>query len=57
MSEQILQEIADKQGWDVYSQLSLVLEYIDRQRSEGAFRDFLLDAAANENRSSESGEK
>ena len=49
MTEQILNEIADKQGWNVDTQLSLLVEYIERQRSAEAFRDFLLDAAANEN--------
>lgn len=48
MIEQILNEIAEEQGWDVYSQLSLLIEYIDRQGSPEAFRDFLQDAAFNE---------
>lgn len=49
MTEQILLEIAEKQGWNVDTQLSLLLEYIERQRSDEAFRDYLLDKAATEN--------
>jgi hypothetical protein len=55
MIEQILNEIAEEQGWDVYSQLSLLVEYIERQRSPEAFKDYLLDAADNENRSVSNG--
>lgn len=48
-AEVILMEIAEQQGWNVDTQLSLVLEYIERQRSDEAFRDYLLDKAAAEN--------
>ena len=48
-TEQALAEVADQQGWYTATQLDLALEYIDRQQSLDAWRDFLLSVAATEN--------
>lgn len=40
-SEQIIDEIGDRQGWDVASKLDLCLEYIENQGDNAAFREFL----------------
>lgn len=45
----IIFDIADKQGWNTGTMLDLALRYIENQRSDEAFRDFLLDTAAQEN--------
>lgn len=45
----IIFDIADKQGWNTGTMLDLALRYIENQQSDEAFRDFLLDVAAQEN--------
>jgi hypothetical protein len=48
-AQQIMDEWAAQQGWNVDSQLALALEYIDRQGDDAAFADFLAQAAEQEN--------
>ena len=53
MTDYILNEISEKQGWNTEAQLALLIEYIERQQSPEAFRDFLVEAAYNENKTEE----
>jgi hypothetical protein len=47
-AETILDEIAEKQGWNLETKLDLCLEYIQNQGSNDAFEDFLKDRAGEE---------
>jgi len=40
-AESILNEIGDKEGWNDVTKLELCLEYIENQKSNDAFDDFL----------------
>ena len=40
-SESILNEIANEKGWDESDKLELCLEYINNQRDNDCFEDFL----------------
>ena len=40
-AENILDEISERTGWNVDTQLALALEYIGNQYSDDAWRDFL----------------
>lgn len=40
-AEAILNEYADRAGWDESSMLFICLEYIDNQQSNDAFEDFV----------------
>lgn len=44
-AEGILDEIAERTGWNERSKLTLALEYIDNQDSPDAWQDFLEHAA------------
>jgi len=48
-AESIIEEFADKQGWNDKTQLDLCLEYISNQQSDDVFRDFLQHTADVEN--------
>ncbi len=37
----MMQEAAEKQGWNVDTQLYLALEYIDNQKDASGFKEFL----------------
>ena len=42
-AEIIMNLVADKEGWNDLTKLDLCLEYIDNQKSDEAFKDFLLE--------------
>jgi hypothetical protein len=56
-AEYTLARFAEEQGWNTDSQLSLALQYIDNQRSDDAWGDFLAQQAAEENAYEENDEK
>lgn len=47
-AEQVLDDFGDIQGWNDESKLALCLEYIENQKSNGAFSDFLAGKVAEE---------
>ncbi len=47
-AKDILIEFQNRQGWNDTTALELVLEYVDRQQSSDAFRDFLREIADRE---------
>lgn len=47
-AESIIEEIAERTGWNTESMLSLALDYIDNQCSDDAWADFLERAADEE---------
>jgi hypothetical protein len=47
-AENTLDEISKRTGWNVDSQLALALDYINNQCSDDAWRDFLMQAAFEE---------
>lgn len=44
-----IEEIIEHQGWTTETILELVMEYVANQGSDDALRDFLAQAAENEN--------
>jgi hypothetical protein len=40
-ADSILEEVAERAGWDKDYQLSAVLDYIDSQQDNDAFREYL----------------
>jgi hypothetical protein len=40
-SQRMLDEFSERTGWNTQAQLDLMCEYVDRQLSPEAFRDFL----------------
>lgn len=49
MSDMSIDEIIEHQGWSKETLLDLVMEYISNSDSDDALRDFLAQAAENEN--------
>lgn len=47
-TESIFERIAEQRGWNLQSQVDVLLRYIDNQQSNTAFRDFLLEQAEDE---------
>ncbi len=45
----ILEEAAEKQGWNVHSQLEIVLEYLEEHQINMAFQVFIEERVRNEN--------
>ncbi len=46
--EQVLDIVAEENGWHIQQKLSLCLEYINNQKDDSAFRDFLHTQARQE---------
>lgn len=46
---EVLDEIGDQQGWNDQSKLALALEYIENQKANDAWADFLRQQADLEN--------
>jgi len=44
-TESIIDEIGELAGWDAASKLALALEYIENQKDDAAWRDFLQEQA------------
>lgn len=44
-AEAILNEIAQREGWDESTMLCLALEYIENQKDDDAWQDFLIRSA------------
>lgn len=49
LNDMDIEEIIEHQGWNKETVLDLVMEYIGNQGSNDALRDFLAQAAENEN--------
>lgn len=49
LNDMDIEEIIEHQGWTKETVLDLVMEYIGNQGSNDALRDFLAQAAENEN--------
>lgn len=52
MTEKILDDIAEEQGWNESTKLDLCLQYISNQRDDVTFKDFLQQIANEENEES-----
>ena len=48
-AETIFDRFAHEQGWDMDSQVTILLRYIDNQQSDEAFKDFLREQQDDEN--------
>ena len=48
-SDEVMSEIAEQQGWTDLTQLMLVLEYVENQKDNDCFADFLRRKADEEN--------
>ena len=49
MTESILDQYADQQGWNDQTKITLLCRYIANQQSDDAFADFLAQQADEEN--------
>jgi hypothetical protein len=47
-AQTILEEAAETTGWNADSMLALACEYIDNQKSEDAFADFIKEKVSQE---------
>lgn len=55
-AQDILNEHADKQGWDDSSMLEIALEYIDNQADDSCFADFVAQQVEDESEMTEEGD-